>query len=118
MMHHPSSEFAASKPRLLPRLDCDPAILLAYAGGVLFMFFMYEGISDKDFSVVLTFGSLVQCLAFLQLSIKAYRVQSLNGISKGTLEMYSVALCARLCSTLYLNGYLPLDSTGDMIYQI
>jgi len=82
------------------------------------MFFMYEGLSDKDFSVVLTFGSLVQCLAFLQLSIKVHHLNKLDGISRGTLEIYSVSLCARLCSTLYLNGYLPLDSTGDIIYQV
>jgi uncharacterized protein with PQ loop repeat len=119
MVQHQSSEFVdASRSRLPPSLDWDPATLLAYVGSVVFMFFMYEGLSDKDFSVVLTFGSLVQCLAFLQLSIKVYHLQSLDGVSTATLEIYAVALCARLCSTLYLNGYLPLDSTGDVIYQI
>lgn len=109
---------ATSKSRPTASLDLDPATLLTYVGGVLVVFFTYEGLSDKDFSVVLTFGSLVQCLAFLQLSIKAQNVQSLDGISRCTLQVYSVALCARLSTTLYLNGYLPVDSTGDLLYQV
>jgi len=118
MAQHTDSAFAASKSRPSPSLDWDPATLLAYVGGLLLVFVTYEGLSDKDFSVVLTLGSLTQCLAFLQLSIKASRVQSFDGISTGTLEIYAVALCTRLCSTLYLNGYLPLDRTGDVIYQV
>jgi len=117
MVQHTDGASANAKTRLLQSLDLDTATLLTYVGGVLFVFFTYEGLSDKDFSVVLTFGSLMQCLAFLQLSIKTFQVQKLDGISSGTLEVYAVALFARLCSTLYLNGYLPLDRTGDMLYQ-
>lgn len=118
MVQHTDPAFATNKTRLSRSLDLDPATLLTYVGGVLFVLFTYEGLSDKDFSVVLTFGSSIQCLAFLQLSIKALQVQSLDGISTATLEVYAVALCARLCSTLYLNGYLPLDRTGDVLYQV
>jgi len=118
MPQHTEVGLATSKTRLPENLDLDPATLLTYVGGVLFVLFTYEGLSDKDFSVVLTFGSLIQFLAFLQLSIKAYHTKSLDGISTGTLEVYAAALCARLCSTLYLNGYLPLDSTGDLLYQV
>lgn len=99
-------------------LDVDRA-----TGSIYLAFFasapvVYYGLSDKDFSLVLTFSVLFQCLAFLLLSIRAQCMRSFVGISARTLELYAVAICFRLSSTLWLNGYLPLDRTGDMLYQI
>merc|ERR1719387_3194843 len=31
--------------------------------------------------------------------------------------MYAATFCFRLSSTLWLNGYLPVDQTGDWAYQ-
>lgn len=39
------------------------------------------------------------------------------GLSQNALDIYLVALIAKLSSTLWLSGYLPIDRTGDFLYQ-
>eukprot|EP00415_Alexandrium_ostenfeldii_P000368 UN0368 len=43
--------------------------------------------------------------------------RSAAGISARALILDAAALCLRLSSTTWLNGYLPVDMTGDWIYQ-
>merc|ERR1719301_97537 len=56
-------------------------------------------------------------LAFLVLAIKIHASGSAEGVSSKTLEMYLVTLLIRLMSTTLKRGYLPIDSTGNFIYQ-
>jgi len=74
--------------------------------------------SDRDFSAVLTAGSGAQCLGFFLLLHKIKVQNSVAGISSKTLEMYVLVLIFRLCSTLFKNGYLPVDKSGDFVYQV
>jgi len=74
--------------------------------------------SDRDFSAVLTAGSGAQCLGFFLLLQKIKTQNSVAGLSAKTLEMYALVLCFRLCSTLFKNGYLPVDRSGDFVYQV
>lgn len=73
--------------------------------------------SDKDYSSVLTAGSCFQCFAFYLLLHKTRVERSVAGISSRTLEMYILATCFRLVSTVNKNGYLPIDRSGDWVYQ-
>jgi len=74
--------------------------------------------TDGDFSVVLTMSSAVQCLGFFLLSRKVKFQGTVAGLSSRTLEMYVIFFMFRLGSTLFKNGYLPVDRSGDYIYQI
>jgi len=92
-------------------------------GGAYFVFLMCAGVvlrhfSDRDFSTVLTMGAALQCLAFYLLLQKVKRNRSVAGISSKMLEMYVVVLTFRLSSTLIKQGYLPVDRSGDYVYQI
>merc|ERR1719473_2316450 len=87
-----------------------------------FVFLMVTGIllrlfSDGDHSTVLTLGSIVQCLAFFLLLQKVKMQQSVAGISSKMLEMHVLVFTFRLSSTLTKNGYLPIDRSGDWVYQ-
>jgi len=74
--------------------------------------------TDGDFSVVLTMSSAVQCLGFFLLSLKVKYQKTVAGLSSRTLEMYVVFFLFRLGSTLFKNGYLPIDRSGDYVYQM
>lgn len=75
-------------------------------------------LSDQDFSAILTLSVMVQALAFGLLALQVGRNRSAAGLSARTLTLYGAMLCLRLSSTLWLNGYLPVDSTGDHVYQV
>merc|ERR1719463_30527 len=61
---------------------------------------------------------MVQALAFSFLQMQISNSQSVAGISGKALTMHAIKLCCRLCSSLFLDGYLPTDKSGDWIYQL
>lgn len=87
-----------------------------------FVFMMCAGVvlkefTDHDFSAVLTLGAGVQCLGFLALLLKVRAQKTVTGISSKSLEVYSLVFLFRLSSTLVKNGYIPVDRSGDWVYQ-
>jgi hypothetical protein len=75
-------------------------------------------LSDRVFSAIITLGAAFQCLGFVLLRLKVRKQHGVQGISGKSLQLYAVALCCRLFSTLQFNGYLPVDRTGDWLYQL
>jgi hypothetical protein len=73
--------------------------------------------SDLDSSLSLTAGSGLQCFAFYLLLQKTRAQRSVAGISSKMLEMYVLAFFFRLNATLFREGYLPVDKSGDWVYQ-
>jgi ER lumen protein retaining receptor len=78
---------------------------------------VYRMIAEGEFSSVLTLSALFQCLAFSLLGIQVF-TSGVKGVSAKSLQLDAMALACRLSSTLWLNGYLPDDVTGDMLYQV
>jgi len=68
-------------------------------------------------STVFTVAEMLQCLAMLLLASQVLSDGSADGISVRAVGMEAAALCCRLSSTLWLNGYLPVDVSGDYFYQ-
>merc|ERR1719164_151091 len=77
---------------------------------------LYNALS-AGFSSFLTLGAGFQCLGFVLLAMKVQNQRATTGLSGKTLVMYALTLCFRLSSTVHLNGYLPVDQTGDWAYQ-
>eukprot|EP00746_Dinoflagellata_sp_MGD_P156561 gnl/MRDRNA2_/MRDRNA2_85875_c0_seq5.p1 gnl/MRDRNA2_/MRDRNA2_85875_c0~~gnl/MRDRNA2_/MRDRNA2_85875_c0_seq5.p1 ORF type:complete len:280 (+),score=37.30 gnl/MRDRNA2_/MRDRNA2_85875_c0_seq5:103-942(+) len=77
---------------------------------------LYNALS-AGFSSFLTLGAGFQCLGFVLLAMKVQNQRATTGLSGKTLAMYALTLCFRLSSTVHLNGYLPVDQTGDWAYQ-
>jgi len=78
---------------------------------------VYCVFSDAGYSSVLTVGAALQCLAFYSLLQRVERSKSIAGISMKTMELYMVMLIMRLACTLTRSGYLPVDRSGDWVYQ-
>ena len=87
--------------------------------GVFFVIslIVWRQFSDRDFSTVLTLGSGIQLLGFFLLLQKIRAEKSAAGISAKTLQMYVIVYVFRLTSTCVKNGYLPVDKSGDWVYQ-
>lgn len=91
-------------------------VAASYGAFVVVAYIVYMVLSD-GLSSLLTLSAGLQALAFLFLCLKVKGQTSVSGISATMLAMYSVTLCLRLSSTVWLNGYLPADSTGDWMFQ-
>jgi len=92
-------------------------VLAAYmifgAGGLI----VYHFVANGEFSSILTMAQMIQCLSFVLLVIKSYSQGSVAGISGKSLALEALAFACRLSSTTWLNGYLPVDASGDFVYQ-
>lgn len=93
---------------------------LVLAAYMLFTFgslIVYHFVANGEFSSILTMAQMIQCLAFVLLVIKSCSQGSVAGISGKSLALEALAFVCRLSSTTWLNGYLPVDASGDFIYQ-
>jgi hypothetical protein len=92
--------------------------ILAYfvAFNVITIFFQFW--SDFTFSALLTLSAAVQCLGFVLLRLKVRKQCGVQGMSSRTLQLFGLAYVCRLYSTLQYNGYLPIDRSGDWLYQL
>jgi uncharacterized protein with PQ loop repeat len=102
-----------------PKSSLPPSeILFAYG---LFIFgagAVWHLVADGEFSSILTMSVMLQCLALILLGLQVILMGTASGISARTLLLDALAICCRLSSTLWLNGYLPVDASGDYIFQI
>jgi hypothetical protein len=92
-------------------------VLVAYG---LFLFgagAMWHLVADNEFSSILTISVMLQCLAVALLALQILLTGSAAGLSAKALFLDGLALCFRLSSTLWLNGYLPVDASGDYVFQ-
>ncbi|CAE7782419.1 erd-2.2 [Symbiodinium necroappetens] len=91
--------------------------LAAYAIFLAGSFAVYHLVANGEFSSILTMAQMIQCLAFVLLTIKSLSQGSVAGLSAKSLGLEALAFGCRLSSTTWLNGYLPVDASGDFVYQ-
>jgi len=89
-----------------------------YAVCLLVCMLVLHHIAEYEFSSVLTLSVFFQCLSFVMVGTQIQKSQSVGGVSAKTMMMYALMFCFRLSSTCFLDGYLPLDKSGDMTYQL
>jgi len=89
---------------------------LVYGIFAFIVLFVSKFASDRTFSGLITLAAAVQCLGFLLLRLKI-RKQGAGGVSSRSLQLFAVMYILRLSSTLQYNGYLPVDCSGDWVYQ-
>jgi len=108
---HSTSTSGAGKSQV-----ADIQVILSYFVFCVGGYTLYNALS-AGFSSFLTLSAGLQCLGFVLLTTKVNNQKAATGLSGKTLLMYAGTLCFRLSSTLHLNGYLPVDQTGDWAYQ-
>merc|ERR1719277_2624785 len=62
-------------------------------------------------------SAMLQTFAFALLGMQMTYARHARGISAQALGLNAFALICRLSSTLWLDGYLPADASGDWMYQ-
>jgi len=92
-------------------------VALVYVAFLAGAVFVYHLIAEGEFSSVLTLSAIFQCLAFSLLGLQMVSSHNCTGISAKSLTLEAFALACRLSSTLWLDGYLPSDASGDWMYQ-
>lgn len=88
--------------------------LVAFALSAL----VWQSFDDLGLSTFMTLAVGLQCFAFVCLRLKLQQTKSVAGISGRTLMLQGMSCTLRLCSTCWLNGYIPVDRTGDWMYQL
>eukprot|EP00920_Eleutheroschizon_duboscqi_P043109 GHVT01102534.1.p1 GENE.GHVT01102534.1~~GHVT01102534.1.p1 ORF type:complete len:261 (+),score=31.82 GHVT01102534.1:1152-1934(+) len=74
--------------------------------------------SDGSFSALVVLGSAFQFFAYLLLAFKIFSQNSVQGLSIKSIALSALALLCRLYTNLQFEGYLPLDKSGDWLYQV
>merc|ERR550537_1200371 len=90
---------------------------LTYGYMTLALVVMLVRFTDFDISIVQAISSMCVFASFVLTTIKVAAQNSAAGISIRSLEMFTLALFTRLCSTLFMVGYLPDDLSGHQIFQ-
>lgn len=78
----------------------------------------YLFVSDGVFSGIVSLGSIIQCLGLGLLILKVRSTGSSDGISRESMQIYVLVYLLRLASTVFHEGYLPVDKSGDWAYQL
>jgi hypothetical protein len=94
-----------------------PQVLGAYVLFLTCSATMYHLVANGEFSSILTMGVMLQCFGFALLAMQTLMTGSAAGLSARGLGLDALALCLRLSSTLWLQGYLPVDASGDWFFQ-
>jgi len=92
-------------------------VSVAYTIVLVAMFGVYHCMARGQICVVMTFSSMFQCLAVVLLGMQSLSTNSASGISAQALVLEALSLILRLSSTVWLNGYLPVDKSGDFFLQ-
>jgi len=100
------------------RKECGTEVWCAYTACLFLICLMAHNVAAWEFSSVLTVSTFFQCLALMMIVIQISASGSVKGISLKTMYVHAAYLVCRLSSTLFLEGYLPLDASGDYVYQI
>lgn len=90
----------------------------AYLVAFLFIVVGYHMFSDGIFSCIVTLASVVQLLGLVLTLLKVIKQRSFGMISKKSLQLYIPVYLFRLSCTLFNEGYLPIDRSGDWAYQV
>merc|ERR1719310_1277407 len=85
----------------------------AFAGGAL----VWQSFHDLGLSTFITLAVAIQCFGYTCLRLKISQQRSVAGISAQTLILQAASCGLRLSSTTWLQGYIPVDGTGDWLYQ-
>jgi len=75
-------------------------------------------LSDRDWSSLIAVDYALQALATVQLLVHVITTGKMKGISVGMLQALTMSYALRLSSTVWLQGYLPMDRTGNWFCQV
>jgi len=110
--------FSGSNVKSTDKAGLQATTWFCYLATTFLWFLMWGQFSSYKFSAILTCSSLIQCMGFALLSCKVRAQKSVAALSSRMLELFLLHLTTRLMATCLKNGYIPMDTTGDLMYQL
>ena len=92
-------------------------VLCTYVAFGSAAFLVYHFVAEGEFSSILTMAVIAQALAISFLCAQVIFNKSAKGISVGALVLDGLSVAGRMPSTTWSEGYLPMDKTGEYLYQ-
>jgi len=90
----------------------------AYAVFTLLCIVGWHMFTDGVFSSLITFSSVIQLFGLVLTMLKVEKQKSFGSLSIKSLQLYVPVYVLRLMCTLFHEGYLPADRSGDWAYQL
>jgi len=110
------------KPALTKNSHAQSGMKSLLSIAYLFVFLLVAWTHDMaglpGFSFVLFIGSAIRFLAFISLLLRIRATKSVAGVSSQSMVLIAVGLTARVLSTVFEEGYLPSDKSGDWMIQV
>jgi hypothetical protein len=106
---------ASSSAKALSRLPVPALCAYIFFGAA--SWYVYDLVADRKWSSMMTMSAVAHCFGLLLLCIQVFSTRTAAGISARALVLDGLAVSLRLSSTLFFEGYLPNDSSGDHVYQ-
>jgi len=111
----PALKRASSSARVFT--DVPIMAICAYVGFVIVSWCIYDWVADRKWSSMMTMSGFAHCLGLSLLCIQVVSSGSAANVSARALILDGVAVSFRLASTMFYEGYLPNDKSGDHVYQ-
>ncbi len=92
--------------------------IITWVGFAFLAYCIYIFFASGDFSFIFTLSSLVQMFGLVLLVFKIYSTKSVSGLSKNSIICYVILFFPKVLTLTFYEGYLPYDSSGDVIYRI
>lgn len=75
-------------------------------------------VPDWGLSTTMTYASFLTTVACAMVCLHISKTQDLRGISVKMFVIQGIASLVRVSTTAWLNGYIPADSSGDLLFQV
>jgi len=92
-------------------------VIAAYLAFGAFAMTVYHFVAQREFSSILTMAVIAQAMAISFLCVQVLRNKNVKGISVGALVLDGLSVAMRMPATTWSEGYLPMDKTGDYLFQ-
>jgi len=99
-------------------MGLDQSTVTAYLGMLAIVSLVHQSFHDIGLSTLLTLSVGIQCFGYACLLLKVCQQKSVAGISGRAISLQAASYMLRLSSTTWLKGYIPVDATGDWLYQM
>lgn len=116
-MMDPSCSGASLAKKAKVFMNVPLTAICAYAAFFALSWSTVHFVAHGKYSSVVTLSSIAHCLGLVFLCIQVVSTRSTTGISARALFLDGLAVSLRLSSTLFWQGYLPNDASGDYVYQ-
>jgi len=92
-------------------------VLCTYAAFGTLAYLVFHYVAMGEYSAILTLAVIAQALAISFLCVQVMSNKSAKGISVGGLILDGLSVVGRMPSTTWSEGYVPMDISGDYLYQ-